>query len=210
MYLSWEIKKVLPSNQNSAVFLRQKTGKIAGERNKKLRKTYSLVHTGEEDAIAHQFLQHQNSREFSQHALSHSQGCYYPARAGAKGADRSPPHSTQWQLLPLSLGTFLISKRWCLRRIAGKTWSNPRLQRKADWTPEWPLSSSWSSRIGQIGFKQIWVPPRWDGTHIETHVCMSPGGSHTSQLRSTTGRNNANSRSYEPSKAWQFFLRWKG
>lgn len=27
----------------------------------------------------------------------------------------------------------------------------------------------------QIGFKQIWVPPRWDGTHIENHVCMSPG-----------------------------------
>lgn len=38
MYLSWEIKKVLPSNQNSDVFLRKKTGKIAGERNKKIEK----------------------------------------------------------------------------------------------------------------------------------------------------------------------------
>lgn len=84
MYLSWEIKKVLPSNQNSDVFLKKKTGKIAGERNKKLRKTYSLVHTGEEDVIAHWFLQHQNARELSNHALSHTQGCYYPARAGAK------------------------------------------------------------------------------------------------------------------------------
>lgn len=64
-------QKVLLSNQNFYVFLKKKTGKIAGERNKKLRKTYSLVHTGKEEVIAHQFL-HQNSRELSKHALSHT------------------------------------------------------------------------------------------------------------------------------------------